>query len=134
MTVSCLAGRNKLFVKIVLFFTVLAGACARYGSFVPPQVPLPEANYVGSEECAVCHEDVFQYYQKTVHYKVRYFEVAGQERGCEGCHGPGSVHIAEKGKGSQIIGTIENSVAQDKAFICERKLGKGKIVIMGSLP
>ena len=60
MAVFFFARSNRLLVKAFLLFTGLAGACAHYDSFVVPVVPLPEANYVGSEECAVCHEDVFQ--------------------------------------------------------------------------
>lgn len=119
MAVFFSAKSKRLLVKALLLLTGLVGACTHYGRFVTPHVPLPEANYVGSEECAVCHEDVFQYYRKTVHYKVRYFEVAGQERGCEGCHGPGSAHIAEKGKVEQIIG-FSRLTAPQSSSICLR--------------
>ena len=108
---------KNVFLRMMLLFMLLAGACANYDSFVIPVVPLPDANYVGSEECAVCHEDVFEYYRKTVHYKVRDFEVAGRERGCEGCHGPGSAHIAEKGKIELIIG-FNNLTAAQSSSIC----------------
>lgn len=109
--------------KTAILFMILAGGCASYDSFVAPVVTFPDANYVGSEECAVCHEDVFEYYRKTVHYKVREFETAGRERGCEGCHGPGSAHIEGKGKIELIIGFSRLTAAQSSSICLQCHAG-----------
>ena len=105
-----------LLASIITLSIGMMGACAQYNSSVPPVVPLPDATYVGSEECAVCHEDVFEYFRRTVHYKIRSFEVAGQERGCEGCHGPGSAHVVERGNVEQIISFSKLTSAQSSAI------------------
>ena len=44
---------KNVLLRMIVFFIALVGACANYDSFVVPVVPLPDANYVGSEECAV---------------------------------------------------------------------------------
>jgi DmsE family decaheme c-type cytochrome len=105
----------------------LGGACAYKSGMVLPVFPVPDATYVGSEECAVCHDDVFEYYRRTVHYKVRSFEVPGQERGCEGCHGPGSAHVAEKGNIQKIVRFDTLSSAQSSA-ICLQCHAQGPLM------
>jgi DmsE family decaheme c-type cytochrome len=59
--------------------------------------PSPAANqpaeYVGSQACQMCHEDISNSFQKNPHQQV---ETGGKHgwatRACESCHGPGSKH------------------------------------------
>ena len=99
----CGTGLKNILVLAPCLWIVCAGGCAHKGGIENPLNRVPGATYVGSEECAICHDDVFEYYRKTIHSKVRSFELAGRAGGCEGCHGPGSAHIASKGKIEQII-------------------------------
>ena len=94
----------------------LGTGCAPYRESISPIRTMNDASYVGSEECAVCHDDVFEYYRKTIHYRVRAFEVAGQERGCEGCHGPGSAHVTSKGKIEHTISFNRLKPAESSAI------------------
>ena len=71
-----------------------------------PAVPAPEAkpaeaqpaankpaDYVGSETCQACHEDIAKAFQKNPHATVETNKKRGWDgKACESCHGPGSKH------------------------------------------
>jgi DmsE family decaheme c-type cytochrome len=51
------------------------------------------AEYVGSETCQGCHEDIFNAFKKNPHHLVETDKKRGWEtKACESCHGPGSKH------------------------------------------
>ena len=68
--------------------------------------------YVGSETCAECHEQV----DYTVHARLAEFERWGRGQGCESCHGPGSLHI-ETTEPSDI-GSFAELAAEDATELC----------------
>src|SRR5438552_3954767 len=61
-----------------------------------PTPPAPEnkpAEYVGSQTCQMCHEDIFNGFQKNPHQVVEADKKRGwATKACESCHGPGSKH------------------------------------------
>lgn len=59
--------------------------------------------YVGSDTCKTCHEDVGKGFEQGPHWKTNMSKHQGpQWQGCEACHGPGKEH-AESGDPSNII-------------------------------
>lgn len=92
-------------INFILFLTLAARAMAQ--DTPPPASPPAAAEapspYVGSEACALCHEDIAKAFAKTPHHtadgtdKKRGF--AG--RACESCHGPGAKH-AESASAADI--------------------------------
>jgi DmsE family decaheme c-type cytochrome len=55
--------------------------------------PAKPAEYVGSETCKACHEEIFNNLQKTPHFAIETGARRGwKQRSCESCHGPGSKH------------------------------------------
>ena len=61
------------------------------------------AEYVGSDVCQGCHEDIFNAFQKNPHALVDTSKKRGWEgKACESCHGPGSKH-AESASADDII-------------------------------
>ena len=61
---------------------------------------VPGAEYVGSDSCLDCHDDVGEAYIHSPHKADLALPVPGTEAaGCEACHGPGSLHIENDGDG-----------------------------------
>jgi DmsE family decaheme c-type cytochrome len=65
--------------------------------------PAGPAEYVGSEICQACHEDIFKAFQKNPHQAVEKQTRRGWEgKACESCHGAGSKH-AESAAAADIF-------------------------------
>ena len=57
--------------------------------------PAEDSKYVGSDTCKTCHEDRYNDWAKTPHWKTTLDTKGGpSHQGCEGCHGPGAEHVA----------------------------------------
>jgi len=56
--------------------------------------PAKPAEYIGSEMCAACHEDISKAFAKNPHHVVDTGKRYGFEtKACEACHGPASKHM-----------------------------------------
>ena len=103
---SILRGRPGL---VITFAMWLSAAAAQPSSSQPPRTG---TEYVGSEVCQGCHEDIFNAFQKNPHQIVE----TDKERGwamkaCESCHGPGSKH-AESLSAADIVNPARVKPAQ----------------------
>lgn len=62
------------------------------------------ATFVGSSECATCHEGVTSQFHDNTH---AHLIAAGNgkmpEQGCEACHGPASLHVQSGGESGTIV-------------------------------
>jgi len=86
-------------VGAALWFAFLGGAQEKPAA---PASPAPAqaqpadnkpAEFVGSTTCQMCHEDIFNAFQKSPHQVVESDKKRGFEtKACESCHGPGSKH------------------------------------------
>ncbi|MEM9079635.1 MAG: cytochrome c3 family protein [Verrucomicrobiota bacterium] len=56
------------------------------------------AEFVGSDTCAGCHQEINAESHGSIHAQVNVSGIEGiSDTSCESCHGPGSKHVAESG-------------------------------------
>src|SRR5438477_11578679 len=68
----------------------------------PAEASNQPATFVGSQTCQPCHEDIYNAFQKSVHFVVEGQKKRGWEgKACESCHGAASKH-AESGDAALI--------------------------------
>lgn len=86
-----------------LLIGFVAVSCATEGRtlLAPPQIA--GATYVGSEECADCHEDNSNSFETATHSWIQGQGENAVDVGCESCHGAGSLHIESGGAFETII-------------------------------
>lgn len=62
------------------------------------------SQYLGSETCKACHEEVYKKFEPTPHWKTMLDTRRGPEwQGCEACHGPGAEHVNSGGDKTKIF-------------------------------
>ena len=60
--------------------------------------------YVGSETCKTCHEEIHVNFEKSPHWKTNLDQHGGpSKQGCEGCHGAAGDHVDDPGDASKIF-------------------------------
>ncbi len=88
-----------------------------------PAPPAGGSQYVGSETCKGCHEDVYKGVERTPHVRTLGAGKAPEHQGCEGCHGPGAAHVEGGGDKSKILsftGASSEEVTQ-RCLTCHEK-------------
>jgi len=58
---------------------------------------VPGASYIGSKECAQCHEDITRSFRTADHARLIAEGTNALGAGCESCHGPASLHSESGG-------------------------------------
>jgi hypothetical protein len=130
------AWHDGLLPSISFLFVVVAFASGQTnppaaGKSVPPataavaSTPSPEvSNYVGAETCKTCHEEIYNSWEKTPHWKTTLDTKGGpSKQGCEGCHGPGADHVAGGGDKTKIF-VFEGKSRQESSARCLSCHGK----------
>jgi DmsE family decaheme c-type cytochrome len=139
--VSLFFARSRIVAaSVVLFLSCVCGLLLLHGidaKAAPAPVP-EERSFVGQKVCETCHQQEAQNWAHTIHAAV--FTInprnAGETKGCEGCHGPGSEHIKNPSDLSTIISFSHKSqtpVAQQNAQCLTCHKGGERIFWHGSI-
>src|ERR1022692_3822094 len=76
-----------------MFLTIMGSAQEKPAAPAAPPPQNKPAEFVGSTTCQMCHEDIFNAFQKNPHQIVETDKKRGWDtKACESCHGPGSKH------------------------------------------
>lgn len=91
---------------------------ATHDSSKPSDSTVHSSDYVGADTCKACHEDRYNSWERTPHWKTT-LDKKGvpSHQGCEACHGPGGDHVAGGGDKSKIF-TFENASAKEVDSRC----------------
>ena len=117
-------------VKLLPLLLILA-ACAT-GAIREKMLTMPQiegATYVGQDTCLECHDDMAgedfptstggEGFAHTIHGRLADFEMLGAEKGCETCHGPGSLHVDADGDPDSILRPAELT-SEEVGAICSK--------------
>jgi predicted CXXCH cytochrome family protein len=80
---------------LVLLVAVISCRTDNRTAVLLPNVP--GAKYVGSQECEMCHPNIYQNFQTATHARLIAKGPNAIDAGCESCHGPASLHVDSGG-------------------------------------
>jgi DmsE family decaheme c-type cytochrome len=92
-------------VSLLTFLAPLERAADKSEKSEPAAAPVQDASkYVGAQTCKTCHEEIYNSWEKTPHWKTTLKKNNDDaNQGCEGCHGPGADYVAGGGDKTKIF-------------------------------
>lgn len=76
------------------------------GATIPAAAQQPQASYIGEKACLGCHSQENRHFADSLHAKMFRLNPrnAREERVCEACHGPGSLHAKDNANKELMVG------------------------------
>lgn len=107
--------KNVLIIGGAAAWGLLLISCVAVNRSVvaPPQIA--GATFVGSKQCAQCHEEKTKHFGTASHARLNVADAKAGDTGCESCHGPASLHVAAGGGKGTIINPKKSP---DTCFQC----------------
>jgi predicted CXXCH cytochrome family protein len=98
---------------------VVAVSCATVNRTVMLPPHIAGAEFVGSETCADCHDEITRDFGMAEHARLKAPGDNAKNVGCESCHGPGSIHNDTGGAYHTIVNPRKSA---DVCFQCHQDL------------
>lgn len=101
---------------VFIFCMVMIG----FGYIVSTSLPLraAEAEYVGMDTCAMCHEKQAKSFKRSDHARIVVKSKAKEGQACETCHGPGSLHADAETKAQKRATIINPKRSPEACYKC----------------
>jgi DmsE family decaheme c-type cytochrome len=111
--------RLALGVVVLLLGVATAKSEQKDQSPSPPPAAAPVgAQYVGSETCQGCHDEIYKQFGASPHWlTTQKTKMTAGAHGCESCHGPGSAHVEGGGDKTKIF-TFKGAKPEDASRRC----------------
>jgi len=90
-------------VSVVLAVALIAISCATANRTVLAPPNIPGAEFVGSQTCAQCHDQIVRDFKTATHARLKAPGDNAKNVGCESCHGAGSIHNESGGARNTIV-------------------------------
>ncbi len=117
------AGPLMAAALLILLLVFVTSAVAGSGASAPAPAPKPVTDYVGTDTCKSCHEEIHKHFETTAHYKTLVGKRSADQTGCEACHGAGAEHVNGGGDKAKIF-TFKNAdvtAANNRCLECHNR-------------
>ncbi|MFA6544769.1 MAG: cytochrome c3 family protein [Limisphaerales bacterium] len=99
---------------------VMMVSCSTVSRTVMDMPNIPGAEFVGNENCSQCHAETVRDFHTSTHARLQAKGTNAVQLGCEGCHGPGSLHAQAGGGRNNILNPRRDSETCFKCHLDKR--------------